>query len=476
MNTSRRFILASMGVLLCLSGIAYSQPAAPVAAPATADKADKTPVKLTLDASKPGRTFAGIGGNFRLQNPTSDPPVIKYNLENLRVAWGRVAMPWNVWQPDENTDPIEAAKSGQLNPNVRQSMEMARTLAQRRIPFIISIWAPPSWALQAGAGRGGRGGGAGGRGGSLNQEKWDSISKSIGAYIIYMKENYGAEPAMFSFNESDIGIDVLQTAAEHDTQIKKLGAYFASKGLATKMLLGDTAGAGGIRFIKVALEDPEATKYVAGIAFHCWRGGSDPVLAGWAEAARKLNVPLLVAEAGTDPSGFSNPTLLESAPYSLDEINLYIRMCAICQLESVIQWQLTSDYSLLAGYSASGGGRGGANQPPQPPKPTQRFWNLKQLGSTPAGSFHLPIACEGSAVTSAAFGDIANGVYTVHLVNNGVTRPATLAGLPVGLKELRVYVTDAERGMKEGERIPVANGTARFTLDAASYTTLIGGQ
>lgn len=64
----------------------------------------------------------------------------------------------------------------------------------------------------------------------------------------------------------------------------------------------------------------------------------------------------------------------------------------------------------------------------------------------------------------------------MHLVNNGATRPAILAGLPANLKELRVYVTDAQRGMKEGDRIPVANGTARFTLDNASFTTLIGGQ
>jgi len=468
MNTSRHVILGSMCVWIYLSGIAYSQQATPGSGAATAGEPDKNQIKLTLDPSKPGRTFAGIGGNFRLQNPTNDPPVIKYNLENLRVAWGRVAMPWNVWHADENADPIEAAKSGQLNPNVRRSMEMARTLAQRRIPFIISIWAPPSWALQTGAGRSGPGGGKG----SLNQEKWDKISKSIGAYISYMKENYGAEPVLFSFNESEMGINVRQTAAEHATQIKKLGAYFASKGLATKMLLGDTGNAQGIKFIKVAMEDPEALKYVAAISFHCWRGGTDQLLASWGEAAKKLNIPLLVAEAGTDPNGYSKPTLLQSAPYSLDEINLYIRICALCQPESLIQWQLTSDYSLLAGYSSGRGGSGGANQPPQP---TQRFWNLKQLAATPAGSFYLPIVCDGSAVSSAAFGDIANGVYTVHLVNNGATRPATLAGLPSSLKELRVHVTDGQRGMKEGQRIPVANGTAQFTLDTACFTTLIGG-
>jgi len=34
-------------------------------------------------------------------------------------------------------------------------------------------------------------------------------------------------------------------------------------------------------------------------------------------------------------------------------------------------------------------------------------------------------------------------------------------------------VTDGQRGMQEGARIPVADGKARFTLDPASYTTLV---
>jgi hypothetical protein len=80
---------------------------------------DKKPVELTLDPSRPGQVFDGLGGNFRLQNPQTDPQVIAYNLENLRVAWGRVEMPWPFWHPDENVDPIAAAKSGNLHPRVQ---------------------------------------------------------------------------------------------------------------------------------------------------------------------------------------------------------------------------------------------------------------------------------------------------------------------------------------------------------------------
>ena len=61
----------------------------------------------------------------------------------------------------------------------------------------------------------------------------------------------------------------------------------------------------------------------------------------------------------------------------------------------------------------------------------------------------------------------------MHIVNNGASRPATLAGLPAGVQELRSCLTDSRRGMQEGRRIPAADGKAEFALDALSYTTVM---
>jgi hypothetical protein len=44
------------------------------------------------------------------------------------------------------------------------------------------------------------------------------------------------------------------------------------------------------------------------------------------------------------------------------------------------------------------------------------------------------------------------GAYDVHVVNKGASRPATLAGLPAGVQELRICVTDRERGTEERRR------------------------
>ena len=87
----------------------------------------------------------------------------------------------------------------------------------------------------------------------------------------------------------------------------------------------------------------------------------------------------------------------------------------------------------------------------------------------------MPVVCNKPNLTCAAFGNIAESTYTVHIVNNGATRTATLTGLPSTVKQLRLWVTDAQRGMQESDRISVADGKAQFSLAATSYTTVIGG-
>ena len=463
---------------------------------------DKNTVDFVIDSSRPGQVFDGLGGNFRLQNPTTDPQVIQYSLDNIRVAWGRVEMPWSSWDPNEDVNPLEVARAGKANPKVLEAMEMARKLARKGMPVMVSAWAPPLWAVvprdvpaggpggrggagapaapagAAAAGRGGVGAAAapgappripsGGQNSRLIVAKMNRIKQSLADYLVFLKEQYGVEAVMFSFNESNIGINVLQTATEHADLIKTLGPYFASRGLATKLALGDTGDAVPIDFIKPAMKDPEAVKYIGAVDFHSWRGCTDDLLSQWYQAARELNVPLIVAEGSTDAAAWRYPQIFFEQSFALYEINLYTRILALAQPKSILQWQLTADYSPLAG--------GGIFNDKGPLRPTQRFWNLKQLASTPPQSFHLPVKCERPGVTCAALGNIAAGQYTLHIVNNGGSRPATITGLPADVKQLRIWVTDKQRGMEEGARIAVSGGKAQFNLDATSYVTLMSAQ
>ena len=424
---------------------------------------DRAPIQLALNAAKPGRAYEGFGGNFRLQNRRNDPQVIDYCLKNLRVARGRVEMPWQLWQPDLAQDPTAAAQQGQLHPHVKESMEMAQRLSKLGIPVILTAWSAPNWAIVGPPARGPRPDGVWGN--PLNPANMAASYKSIADYIGYLQAQYGVDVALFSFNESDLGINIRQTGQEHDDLIKGLGAYFVARGLKTKLLLGDNSDATTYEFIYPALRDPAARPYIGAVSFHSWRGCDPPTLEKWAAAAREINLPLIVGEGSIDAQAWGYPAVFEEPTYALQEINLYTRLLATCQPLSILQWQLTSDYSPLAG--------GGIYGNPAPLHPTQRFWNLKQLAATPQNVVALPITVSRPNVACAALGNNATGVYAIHLVNTGATRAVTLSGLPARVKTLRCYTTDQKRAMQEGPRVAVAKGQARFTLDTGSYVTLV---
>lgn len=217
--------------------------------------------------------------------------------------------------------------------------------------------------------------------------------------------------------------------------------------------------------LPVAPAHADTHKYIGAVAFHTWQGCTDENFAEWAEYAKKINKPLIVTEGGPDARLHIYPDVALEPWFQLAAIDLYTRICAICQPLSIMEWQFTADYSVVTGngiYNTEG-----------PLRTTQRFWNYKQLGATPPGSFALPLTCDGPNVTCAAFGDIAKGLYTIHMVNNGATRQVTLTGLPENVKEMRIYVTDISRGMQDSGRVMVTDGTAQFTLDSVSYLTLI---
>jgi len=432
----------------------------------TNEEIDKSAVEMVVDASKPGRVFEGLGGNFRLQNSKTDPQVIDYCLDNLRVAYARIEMPWQLWHPEENVDPTNAANEGKLNERVQKAMVLAQRLKKMNIPIILSGWFGPDWAIVGKRSSGPQPGGVWGN--PLNPDKMDKIYKSITDYILYLKDHYGVEVEMFSFNESDLGIDIRQTGLEHRDLIKNLGAYFKAKGLKTKLLLGDTADANGWAFLNESLADPSTLPFIGAVSFHSWRGWGYETLKKWADAAEKINRPLIVGEGSIDAAAWRYPSIFEEQIYAIEEINLYVRMLAICQPKTILQWQLTADYSPLAG-----GGIFGNNESL---RPTRRFWQLKQLSATPENLFALPMACANEDISCAALGNPKSGNYAFHIVNNSASREASISGIPKKVKKLKIFVTDKNKGMEEVGSVTVIDGKATFTLPEVSYVTLINSK
>jgi hypothetical protein len=181
----------------------------------------------------------------------------------------------------------------------------------------------------------------------------------------------------------------------------------------------------------------------------------------FSQAARKFDVPLLVAEGGLDSSAHQYRAIFIEPWFCLNEIAQYVEICRVAQPLSILRWQLTADYSILTG------GNGG-----RPLQPAQRFWQIKQLGMTAPDSTALPINCDHPRAIPCASADL--GACVVHLVNNGAERAATVSGLPASLKEVRVFVTDSRRGMQDTGRRPAVQGTVQLPLDGMSFTGLVG--
>ncbi|ULC60801.1 hypothetical protein MBM09_07325 [Flaviramulus sp. BrNp1-15] len=424
---------------------------------------DTEAVELKVFPEQEGKPFDGIGGNFRLQNPNADPQVIEYCLENLRVAWSRVEMPWRMWHPDLEKNPIEEAKKGNLHPKVKAAMEMAQRLDKKGIPVILAAWHGPDWAIIGKKARGENPDGT--RGNPLDLAKKEAIYKSITAYIKYLKDEFGVETVMFSFNEADLGIEIRQTAEEHNQFIKEMGSYLVSQGLDTKFFLGDTADANGWDFTTLASTDPETQPYIGGVSFHSWRGYTDENLLKWRDIANRVNQPLFVGEGSIDAGAWRYPQIFEEPTYALDEIDAYIKILNMSQPITILQWQLTSDYSVM-----SGGGVFGNTE--EALHPTQRFFNLKQLGETPKGLFAIPITTSHDAITCAALGNVSTGDYVIHLVNKGATRMANLTGLPLHVESVEVYVTNIEKSYQKIKTILVKNGELSVEIEGASFISL----
>ncbi|MCR5713618.1 MAG: AGE family epimerase/isomerase [Bacteroidales bacterium] len=408
---------------------------------------------IALDLSEPGREFAGFGGNFRIQNVRKDPEVIDYCLNNMRVAFGRVEFPWAQWDPEQSGTP-----GAQISDHIRRSAEMARRLRQEDMPVIVSAWFPPEWA----ADRTTRSDGTS-RAWALKPALQDRIFSSIASYLIFLKKEYGVEADYFSFNESDLGIDVVHTPEQHRDFIKYFGKYLLDSGLKTRMLLGDNSDATTFDFIVPTLEDPAALRYVGAVSFHSWRGCDDATLRRWADAAQRIGVPLIVAEGSTDAAAHQYPAIFNESTFALYEINLYTRICAICQPLSILQWQLTSDYSPLWGdgiYDSDG-----------PLRPTQRFWNLRQLSLTPAESFAVPADCDKQDLNVAAFFNVARGEGAVHIVNNAASCPVVVSGLPASATQAVVHVTNASSN-SVAQCLPVTDGRVELDLPAESFISI----
>ncbi len=398
---------------------------------------------LSVDPAAALYPFDGFGGNYRVY---ADSPVVDYTLDNLRLSWARFEFKAAAWDHDR------AAPSP--SPQLTRDFELMQRVQRMGVPWIISLWFLPERFYtdpnQKPFGTFAR---------QIAPERWPEFLDLLGSYLVYLKTHYGAEPDLFSFNESDLGVNVGFTAETHRDEIKRIGAHLASLGLKTRMLLGDTANPrDSHKFVLAAAADPEAMRYVGAVSVHSWGGGTPAQYQAWGDVGAWLNLPLLVAEAGVDPGAYKN-RMYDSYAYGLREAAQFQDLLRYARPQALIYWQFTDDYGLVRV------GPGGAIEP------TGRFWIMKQfVNLSPPKSEVVGSSSDQPDVQISAFA--LKEALVVHVLNTGPERDALIGGLPRGA--WRSVTTTESSGYQEAPAgFDEGSAPQRLHLAARSLTTLV---
>ncbi|MBM4094529.1 MAG: hypothetical protein FJ276_34760 [Planctomycetes bacterium] len=422
---------------------------------------DTSSARLTLDADKVRHQFHGFGGNYCFG---IESPVTQYTLDNLKVAWARTEMSLALWEPENDNESPDAVhweayqRRDTPDSRLRREWLLMKQIQDKGIPYVISAWRMPPWLTEP-AGRQGES-----RARRLRPEMWPEMLEAVGSYLLHAKEHYGVEPDLFSFNEANIGVDLLLAPEEHHQMIKRLGAHLKKLGLKTTMLLGDTGSARGTHaYCLPAANDPEAMQYVGAVAFHSWGGASPEEYQAWADLADRLKLPLLNTELGVDAGAYRDRSF-DSFFYATREVEMYQEVILHARVQGTQQWEFTSDYSIVhetrdaAGKSLI--------------EPTARFHFVKQFCNlTPQGSDVLTTASDQPKVLVTAFRG-KDGVLTLHVANLGAGRKATLAGIPADVGSLRAVRTSQTEGFHELPAVEPRRGILELDLAPQSLLTL----
>jgi len=327
-----------------------------------------------------------------------------------------------------------------------------RALKDRGVPFVISVWTLPERfyadAYEKPASAPAR---------TIDPLKWDELADLIASYLGYAKREYGFEPDLFSFNESNIGINVAMTPEAHAAFIERIGTALKAAGLKTKMLLGDATGPRDThRFTLAAASDPKALPLIGAVGFHSWGGGTAEQYSAWGDLAEWRNLPLLVTEVGVDASAYFTHSW-DSYDYGLREAHMIQDLLTYARPQGLLFWQFTDDYA-LARVQADGS-----------VQPSARFWIVKHFTDLIApNSDALAAVSDQPDVTVTAFR--SGDAYTLNILNSGAAHAIRVAGLPDA--EWQAFLTTEDAPYQQTTGMRSHGGELEWNAPARSLVTL----
>lgn len=402
--------------------------------------------------------FNGFGGNFcfdlddgvaQVVRERLDPPVarVRMHLDDLRES--------SPVSSDRHADWMRTLREADLpRSELWQCLEVAAALHQRRTCIHISTWRVPAWLLDKPIQH------------DQNVIPPDHIKEFAGmiaAYLDYLRQSRGVEPATFSFNEPDWGANVIFTPEGHRDALLEVAAEMRQRGLRTRLMLGDLSNArDGTDFLTPVLDTPELMELAAGISFHAWGEASHREYAVWRRLADRLGLPLVIGEIGVDYDWRN--VQLHGYSYAIEELKHYFNVLKAARPQSILYWEYGASYALLPPYVS----------PTRLANSERLSFQQHWVWLTPPESEAIACYSSRSEIMAAVFAiprERGEGL-TLHIGNFGDNTSLEIYGLPHGLRILHVYTTSQGSYCRRSQPLMLKSGRGRITLPARSLATL----
>lgn len=185
----------------------------------------------------------------------------------------------------------------------------------------------------------------------IKPDKYSEVIDMIEAFLLAAKNDYGVEADFFSFNESNGGYMTLFTPAEGIVFMNMAGNRFASSGLKTIFLWGDTSSTKTtVAFASAIASDTSVVKYLGPLSFHSWWSEDmpDSVFDKVAALAAQYNRPVWCTELGHDALAHRTPGYNLNWDYAFRFARISHRVFNYSNTEVSMFWTWQKNYEIMS--------------------------------------------------------------------------------------------------------------------------------
>lgn len=423
----------------------------------TVNPATPTPVlpMLTILPDEKHQTLRDVaGGNFihRFGGVQSAfDPVSRMNWAALQPLTVRVAIDLDLWEPvNDNDDPLFLADDGfvdEVGTALHGTFLFLQEVNAQEVIISASVWRVPAWLVEN----------------PDDERQWivppnlyAEMVESLAAWLLRARDVYGVDVDYISFNEANLGINVLLSPAEAIDLIRLAGPRFAELGLKTRWLLGDTSNmAENVSYASAIWAAEDIRQYLGPLSFHSWDADTgDETLLGIGEFANQNGLEVWCGEGGWNAQMWQSPRMFPMYSHALSLGAVYARSLKMTRATNLLYWEMMGqDYPLNDG---------------EKPYPSLVFLTrLKQAfppGSQVVGTG--PDRTQMKYVAAASERGIA-----ILIVNRSLKEDILVSGLPEG--DYQVFRTASQQIDERVTDVVVTKDPLRLSIEGFGITFIV---